>query len=359
MSRPTASAAPAARPSARAPTAPPAGPESTVHEPCARGRAGARHASAREHHLGLRQAGVARALGQPLQVAAQQRGEGGVDHGRRAALVLAEHAGGLVRRGHVDARRPPPRAAPPRAARARDGGSPTAGRPRPPRASQPVERRAAARPRRARAARRPGPSARAPRSRSSAGTSGGGWPAHSRYSSARAWRPSSSRSVKPSVASSAVRATRPSSSAFVPTVIPWTKRSTSRAEAPAPSSASSTAAITPSDWSSRRGRRLAGDEPVAGEQGGVGEGAADVHPEDHGVDATALRASGGRDLELFVEMLVRRAVLAARQRHARHGVPAARARVAAHRAAVERGARLAAGVSTNSVASVMCRSQTR
>jgi hypothetical protein len=55
---------------------------------------------------------------------------------------------------------------------------------------------------------------------SSAGTSGGGCPAHSRYSSARAWRPSSSRSVKPSVAKSAVRATRPSSSAFVPTVMP-------------------------------------------------------------------------------------------------------------------------------------------
>ena len=47
--------------------------------------------------------------------------------------------------------------------------------------------------------------------------------------SARACRPSSSRSVKPSVASSAVRATRPSSSAFVPTVMPCTKRSTSEA----------------------------------------------------------------------------------------------------------------------------------
>ena len=35
-----------------------------------------------------------------------------------------------------------------------------------------------------------------------------------------------------------------------------------------------------------RRRRLARDEPVAGEQRGVGEGAADVHPEDHGVEAT-------------------------------------------------------------------------
>ena len=57
-------------------------------------------------------------------------------------------------------------------------------------------------------------------------------------------------SVKPSVASSAVRATFPSSSAFVPTVIPWTNRSTSSARAPARSSAACTASSTPSDWSS-------------------------------------------------------------------------------------------------------------
>jgi hypothetical protein len=31
----------------------------------------------------------------------------------------------------------------------------------------------------------------------------------------------------------------------------------------------------------RRGRRLARDQPVAGQQGSVREGAADVHPEDH------------------------------------------------------------------------------
>src|SRR5688572_19927736 len=85
--------------------------------------------------------------------------------------------------------------------------------------------------------------------RNEAGTSGGGCPAHSRYSSGRACRPSSSRSVKPSVASSAVCATRPSSSAFVPTVMPCTKRSTSPASAPAADNASDTASITPSDWS--------------------------------------------------------------------------------------------------------------
>jgi hypothetical protein len=32
----------------------------------------------------------------------------------------------------------------------------------------------------------------------------------------------------------------------------------------------------------RGGGRLAGDQPVAGDEGGVGEGPADVHPEDHG-----------------------------------------------------------------------------
>ncbi len=57
-------------------------------------------------------------------------------------------------------------------------------------------------------------------------------------------------SVKPSVASSAVRATRPSSRAFVATVIPCTKRSTWSGRAPALSRASVTARSTPSDWSS-------------------------------------------------------------------------------------------------------------
>src|SRR3954469_6791846 len=125
--------------------------------------------------------------------------------------------------------------------------------------------------------------------RSSGGTSGGGWPAHRRYSSGRAWRPSSSRSVKPAVATSAVHATLPSSRAFVPTVIPCTKRSTSDAEAPALSSAASTASSTPSDWSPGVDGALAvpsaspltGPEPLAVEQRGVGEGPADVDPEEH------------------------------------------------------------------------------
>src|SRR3954468_6182900 len=56
-------------------------------------------------------------------------------------------------------------------------------------------------------------------------------------------------SRKPSVATSAVRAPLPSSSAFVATVMPWAKTLTSSGFAPAASSAAETASITPSDWS--------------------------------------------------------------------------------------------------------------
>ena len=56
--------------------------------------------------------------------------------------------------------------------------------------------------------------------------------------------------MKPSVATSAVRALLPSSSALVATVIPCENSLTSSAERAAFSSTASTAAITPSDWSS-------------------------------------------------------------------------------------------------------------
>ena len=62
---------------------------------------GARRAAARQHHLGLGQPGRAGALGQPPEVAAQQGRQGGVDDRRHAALVLAEHARRLVRGRHV------------------------------------------------------------------------------------------------------------------------------------------------------------------------------------------------------------------------------------------------------------------
>ena len=75
----------------------------------------------------------------------------------------------------------------------------------------------------------------------------------------------------------------------MPTVIPWAKTSTSPAAAPARASTASTAAITPRDWSSGRGRHLRGVEPLAVEEDGVGEGPADVDPEQH-ADATEVRS---------------------------------------------------------------------
>ena len=85
--------------------------------------------------------------------------------------------------------------------------------------------------------------------RSSGGTSGDGRAAQRRYSWGRVWRASSITSVKPSVEISAVRAPRSSSSAFVATVMPCAKCVTWLESVPARSSASETAAITPSDWS--------------------------------------------------------------------------------------------------------------
>ena len=201
-------------------------------------------------------------VGEPLEVAAQQRRQVGVDHRRRGALVLAEHAHELVRSRHVDARQRVLRRRGRRGARARDARRSGAGRRRRTRparragggsmsASAPLVERAQ-RPRRDRSARpragaaRPAPAAPA-RAR------------HGRYSSGRVWRAISSTSVKPSVVSSAVRAPRSSSSALVATVMPWPKLATSRGSIPARSSTMRTAAITPSDWSRRGGRHLAGE----------------------------------------------------------------------------------------------------
>ena len=121
----------------------------------------ARRAAAREHHLGLGQPGVARALGQPLEVAAQQRRQRGVDDRGGAALVLAEHARGLVRGRHVDARQ--------RLLEQLGGAPLVLGMAKAPQQAdrrrlhvEALERRAQRRPRRAAAARPPGRRARAP-----------------------------------------------------------------------------------------------------------------------------------------------------------------------------------------------------
>ena len=75
----------------------------------ARSRRPARAASAagatppeEQHHRGLGQPALGRGLAEPAEVAAEQGGEVGVDDRRRAALVLAELRQHLVRGGDVD-----------------------------------------------------------------------------------------------------------------------------------------------------------------------------------------------------------------------------------------------------------------
>ena len=106
-------------------------------------------------------------------------------------------------------------------------------------------------------------------------------------------RPISMRSRKPAVVSTATRAPRRSSTALVPTVVPWTSRRTSRAAMPSAVEAGQ-----------HRGRLLArprghlGDDHAAGllvDGGEIGEGAADVDPHDeHGADHRPSLTGGKR-----------------------------------------------------------------
>jgi hypothetical protein len=66
------------------------------------GQRGRREAAAGLHDPRLGQAGLARAVEQPPQVAAQQRRQRGVDLGRRCPLVLAKRADDVVRERDVD-----------------------------------------------------------------------------------------------------------------------------------------------------------------------------------------------------------------------------------------------------------------
>ncbi len=93
-------------------------------------------------------------------------------------------------------------------------------------------------------------SARGRRSAAPREPAGSASAAQGRYRCGRSWRAISCRSVNPSVAISAVRAPRSSSSAFVPTVIPWAKPSTAAARRRPAAAPPSTAASTPCDWSS-------------------------------------------------------------------------------------------------------------
>ena len=129
------------------------------------------------HHQRLGQPALGGRRGEPLEVAAEQRGEVGVDDRGRAALVLAELRQHLVRGGDVDVRGAPRAAGRRSRARGPGRGRRTAGRPPPTRRraprSAPTSRSSSLV---ARAARRPprGRSrSRAPK-RSSRATSGRG-----------------------------------------------------------------------------------------------------------------------------------------------------------------------------------------
>ena len=101
MSRQTASGAPASAAARAAPTAPPAGPESTVHDPWRAASAAGATPPPDSITSGTGSPASTARVGEPLEVGAQQGGEACVDDGRRAALVLAEHAGRLVRERDV------------------------------------------------------------------------------------------------------------------------------------------------------------------------------------------------------------------------------------------------------------------
>ena len=112
--------------------------------------------------------------------------------------------------------------------------------------------------------------------RSSGGTSGAGRSRQGRYSSGRVWRASSITSVNPSVASSAVRAPRSSSSAFVPTVMPCAKRVTADGGGAGLLQHQLHRRHHPLGLVARGRGHLGGVKAVRGDQHGVGERAADV-----------------------------------------------------------------------------------
>ena len=103
-------------------------------------------------------------------------------------------------------------------------------------------------------------------------------------------RPISIRSRKPAVVRMATRAPRRSSTALVPTVVPWTSRRTSRPAMPsAPSPARTAAAsLRGSDGTLVTTTRAGG----LVDRGQIGEGAADVDPDDEHV--REMIASGKR-----------------------------------------------------------------
>ena len=104
MSKHSTSRSPACSASASAPPAPPAGPDSTVSAACAAASGALDQPAGGLHHGRFGQAGLRGALGEPAQVAREQRRQRGVDLGRRRALVLAEGANDLVAQRDVNVR---------------------------------------------------------------------------------------------------------------------------------------------------------------------------------------------------------------------------------------------------------------
>src|SRR5439155_6366922 len=171
-------------------------------------------------------------------------------------------------------------------------------------------------------------------------------------------------SANPSVATSAVLAPRPSSSAFVATVMPWAKPLTSAGAAPAEASTASTAAMTPRDWSAG----VVGALAVCRRPEATSTASVNVPPTStpRSMSAEAIggaRACGGRavrgtgaaacardqdpgrsrlgrerlvhlDLLRLCEVLVRRAIAVLVQRDALARCAAARGGAALHRIAV-------------------------
>ena len=274
-----------ARATSAAAAAPPAGPESTVSTACPAAAGSVDEPAARLHdQRAPARPAAACARAAVAQVGGEQRGERGVDLGRRRALVLAERADDLVRERHVDA--VAQALAQRRADRElvlRDRARRAAGRRRRPRARAATTRVATAA---APAAVSGSSSSGAIRSRRGEAQLGParsapGAPRTGGRARARFWRASSTTSVKPSVATSAVRASRSSSSAFVATVIPCANARTSTPAprlrlaappSPRPSRPGTGRPASSAPWRSRR---------VPAREDRVGEGAADIDAEKH------------------------------------------------------------------------------
>ena len=229
MSKPSALPSPQRRARSPAPTAPPAGPERTLQAPARAASSAGATPPEESITCGAGSPAASVASVEPAEVAAEQGREVGVDRGGRGALVLAEARQHLVRGGDVEVGEALAQVLGEAALVGRvEVGEEQADRHR--LGARLLQRRGEAlRLAVGRAARRspPARSARPPpasapgRSAASASARRGG------RGSGRSWRAISSRSAKPFVAISAVRAPRSSSSALVPTVIPWENSSTS------------------------------------------------------------------------------------------------------------------------------------